>query len=109
MNRSYNHIKHLVGTNDYVKSIRRPLHWQVGKGDANQLDDEQRQPGFYYYEYDMLKFGTPTWGTWAQTWSRSSLDRISFKALDFQEHLEDLEQDQARRQGIHGHGRGESC
>ena len=109
MNRSYNHINHLVDSNDYVKSIRQPFRWQVDKDDANQLDDEQRQTRFYYYEYDMLKFGTASWGTWTQTWSQSALDRISLKALDFQEHLEDLEHDQARCQGIHGHGRGESC
>ena len=62
MNRSYNHIKHLVDTNDYViniTSISRPLHWQVAEHDANQLDGKHCHTGFNYYEYDMPKFGTP--------------------------------------------------
>ena len=59
MNRFYNHIKHLVETNRYVSGISRPLQWQVGNHEANQLDGKQRHTGFDYYEYDMLKFGTP--------------------------------------------------
>ena len=80
---------------------------QAGNHDANQLDGKQRHTGFDYYEYDMLKFGTPGWAEWAQC----SLDRStsSLKALNFQEHLEDLEHDQARHQGIHDHGCDQTC
>ena len=101
MKRSYhNHIKHLVDRNDKVIDIsRRRLHWQVVEHDANQLDGKQRHAGFDYYEHDMPKFGTP--GR-----AQSSVNRSS---LDFQEHLEDLEHDQTRHQGIHGHGHGETC
>ena len=102
MNRSYNHIKHLVDTNDDVQSnlnARRLPLWliqriQQYKRNANQLDGKQRYTGFGYYEYDMPKFATPSWAQW-------SLYRGS---LNFQEHLEDLEHDQARHQGIDDHG-----
>ena len=94
MNWTYNHIKHLVDTNDEVKSSNR--HCRHGdKHEANQLDGKQQHSGFDYYEYDMLKFVT-------SGCAQSSLDR---SRLDFQEHLEDLEHDQACYQGIHGHGR----
>ena len=57
MNRSYNHIKHLVDTNEEVKSNRhRPgvCVWSHDRKDqANYLDDKQRHTGFDYYEYDM--------------------------------------------------------
>ena len=91
MNRSYNHIKHLVDNTDIVKSnIHRPgCHWRHNpKHHVNQLDDKQRHTGFDYYEYDMLKFGIPSW-------AQFSFDR-STSSLDFQEHREDLEHDQAR-------------
>ena len=103
MNRCCNHIKHLVDTNEKVKSIQVRRRLNVGKHDANQLDGKQRQTGFDYYEYDMPvpKSGTSTTGR-----AQISLDRIS---PSFREHLEDLEHDQARHQGIHGHGRGVTC
>ena len=54
MNRSYNHVKHLVDTNDYINTIDSwRLHWQAVKHDANQLDGKQCHTGFDYYEYDM--------------------------------------------------------
>jgi hypothetical protein len=46
-------------------------------------------------------YGTPGY-------AQSSLER-SISSIDFQEHLEDLEHDQARHQGIHSHGRSETC
>ena len=97
--RSYNHIKHLVDTNEQVVDsfIRR----QDVKHEANQLDGKQCHTGFYYYEYDMPEFGTPGW-------TQSSIDR-SHGTFNFQEYLEDLEHDQARHQGIHGHGQRETC
>ena len=49
----------------------------------------------------MPKFGTPGW-------AQSSVDR-GHGSLDFQEHHEDLEHDQARHQGVHGHGQSETC
>ena len=108
MNRSYNHIKHFVNNNEVVKSTKHrhgclELRWhQVHeKHGANQLDDKQRHTRFDYYEYNMLKFGTPSW-------AQSSLDR-STGSPNFQEHLENLEHDQARHQTIHGHGRGKTC
>ena len=76
--------------------------YQDGKHGANQLDGEQRQSGFDYYEYNMPKFGTPGWAQWAQC----SLDRSS---LNFQEHSEDLEHNEARYQGIDSHGRDQTC
>jgi hypothetical protein len=106
MNSFYNHIKNLVDISEYVISnlkdkVRRLGHqWtEVGKHDANQLDGKQRHTGFNYYEYDMSKFGTPGC-------AQSLLDRNS---LNFQEHLEDPEHDQARHQGINGHGQSETC
>ena len=113
MNRSYNHIKHLVDTHDWLiyqseaishVTIRRLWRQCINfavKHDANQLDGKQRHTGFDYYEYDMPKFGTPGW-------AHSSLNR-SHGSLGFQEHLEDLEHDQARHQGIHGHGQSQTC
>ena len=96
INRFYNHNNHLVDTNGQVNSVRQ-LHWQVGKHDANQLNGKQRHTGFNYYEYGMPKCGTPGW-------AQSSLDRS-------QEHfkVDDFEHDQARHQGIYGHGRDETC
>ena len=90
-----------VQTNFNCTTSRR-LCQQAGKHEANQLDGEQRHTRFDYYEDDMPKFGTP--GGWAQ-WAQLSLDRSN---LYSQEHLEDLEHDQARHQGIHGHGRGQT-
>ena len=69
MNGSYNHIKHLADSNEVVISkIQRPGFQCQGlaclqdheKHEANQLDDKQRHTRFDYYEYDMLKFGTPS-------------------------------------------------
>ena len=109
MNRSYNHIKHLVNNNDIVKSSKQLpdnsewVHDPNLKQQSNQLDDKQRHSGFDYYEYNMLKFGTPSG-------AQSSLDRItSLSSLNFQEYLEDPEHDQPRHQSIHGHGCGETC
>ena len=84
-----------------VKSIRRGLCRKVDKHEANQLDGKQHHAGFDYNEYDMPKFGITPGGR-----AQSSLDRSS---LYFQAHREDFEHDQARHQGIHGHGRGETC
>ena len=78
-----------MDTNDYVIGIRRRLHWQVEKHDANQLDGKQRHTGFDYYEYNMPKFCTPSW---APSWAQSLLDQ---SGLNFQEHLEDFEHYQA--------------
>ena len=106
MNRTYNHIKHLVERNDQIESYnntlgrKRTRYEQAGKHHANQVNGKQRHSGFdYYYESDMLIIGSP--GGWAQF----SLDRSN---LYFQERVEDLEYDQARHQGVHGHGRGQS-
>ena len=96
----------MVDSNDEVWADLRII-WQHslvsqdGKHDANQLDGKQRHTRFNYYEYDMPKFGTPGW-------AQSSVDR-GHGSLDFQEHHEDLEHDQARHQGIHGHGQSETC
>ena len=68
--------------------------------DTNQSGSKQRHARFYYYEYDMPKFGTPGC-------VQISLERS--KLTDFLEHLEDLEHDQGRHQGIHGHRQGEAC
>ena len=66
MNKSNNHIKHLVDNNEVVNGQK---HWRGCYGlslydqlkhDANQLDDKQRHTRFDYYEYDMPKFGTPS-------------------------------------------------
>ena len=92
-----------MDNNDIFKN--NTIQWRVrqlldsGKYDANQLDSKQRHTGFDYYEYSMPKFGAPGW-------VQSQLDENRF---NFQEHLEDLENDQARHQGIHGHGRDETC
>ena len=57
MNRSYNHIKHFIDTNEVVKSnIHRDgvcvwIHDR--KHCVNHLDDKQGHTGFDYYEYDM--------------------------------------------------------
>ena len=109
MNRSYNHIKRLVDTNDEVHSnlktwSRRPClkFKQGGNYDANQLDGKQRHTRFNYYEYDVLKFGTPGRAQWAQR-------LLDGGSLNFQEHFEDLEHDQARHQGIHDHGYSQTC
>ena len=104
MSRSYNHIKHFVDNNDYLQTNcktwrRRSKFNEAGNHDANQLDGKQRHTGFDYYEYDVPKFGTA-----GRT--QCSLDRSSF---NFQEHLEDLEHDQARYQSIYGHGYGQTC
>ena len=104
MNRYYIHINHLVDTSDYVyvvktySILRFGLHCQDGKHEANQLDGKQRHTGFNYYEYYMPKFGI-------LGWAQSLLNR---NCVNFQEHLEDLEHDQARHQGIHGHGQRET-
>ena len=67
MDRSYNHIKHLVDNIKVVKNkTHRPgchelelrLHQAHEKHGVNQLDDKQRHTGFDYCEYDMPKFGT---------------------------------------------------
>ena len=76
-------------------SIIRRLGWLIVKHEATYLDGKQCHTGFDYYEKNMSKFGTP--GR-----AQSSLDR-SCKNLICQEHLEDLEHDQAR-QGIHSNG-----
>ena len=76
---------------------------QAANYDADQLDGKQPHTGFDYYEYDMPKIGTPGWAQRAQC----LLDRSSLS--NFQEHLKDLEHDQARHQGIHDHGCGQSC
>ena len=101
MNKSYNYIEHLGNTANYDwtwiiggSSIGRKI-----KYGANQLDGKQRHTGFDHYECDMPKFGTPGW-------TQSSLNRSN---LSFQEHLEDLEHDQARHQGIHGYDQSELC
>ena len=57
MNRSYNHVKHLVDNNEAVLNnkqwpgvcgwINDPKHY------ANYLNDKQRHTGLDYYEYDM--------------------------------------------------------
>ena len=107
MNRFYNHIKRLVDTNDEVYSNSNACggRWviliQAGNHDANQLDGKQRHTGFDYYEYDMPKFTSATPG-----WAQHFLDRSRF---NFQDHLEDLEHDQARHQSIHDHGCSQSC
>ena len=91
MNGFYNHIKHLVDTNDYGNSITIKCwhsHPEDDKHDANYLDDKQRHTGFDYHEYGMLKWGTPAW-------AQRSLNR-SASSVNFQEHLEYLEHDQAR-------------
>ena len=72
---------------------------QDEKHDANQLDGKQRHTGFDYYEYNLPKFGIPGW-------AQSSLD---WNSVDLQKYLEDLVHDQARHQGIHGHGQSETC
>ena len=66
MNRSYNHIKHFIDSIEVLKSNKhrsaryhRDTRPHDPKHHANQLDDKQRRTGFDYYEYDMLKFGTP--------------------------------------------------
>ena len=96
MNRAYNHITYFTDNKDIVKSRRQRrrglIHQDRVKHHANQLDDKQRHTGFDYYEYDMPIFG-------------NSIPNI----FNFQEQLEDLEHDQARRQAIHGHGRGKTC
>jgi hypothetical protein len=99
--RKYNHIKHLVDTNEYDISIIRRLGWLIVKHEATYLDGKQCHTGFDYYDNDMSKLGTPSC-------AQSSLDRSS-NSPNFQEHLEDLEHDQARHQGIHGNGQGETC
>ena len=99
MNRFYNHIKHLVDSNEIIHNINTRPQWQEVKCDTNQLYGKQRQTGFNYYEHDVPKFRTPGW-------VQSELDQ---NRVNLQEHLENLENDQARHQGIHGHGRGESC
>ena len=88
MNRSYNHINHLVDRNDIIITFKSPLHWQDVKHEENQLDDKQRHTRFDYYEYNVSKLGTPCW-------AQSSLDR-SHVSLNFQEHSEDFENEQAR-------------
>ena len=77
------------------------LDSQDEKHNGNQLDGKERHTGFDYNEYDMPKFGTPGW-------AQSSLER-SHTSLNFQEHLEDLEHDQACHQGIHDHGQSDTC
>ena len=99
MNRFYNHIKHSVDSNGVFNNIKGPARWRDGKPEANQLDGKQCHTGFDYYEYNIPKFGTPSR-------VQSSLDR---NRINFQEQLENLENDQARHQGINGHGRGETC
>ena len=94
MNSSYNYIKRLVDSNNIITSTNGSLHRQDEKYETNQLDGEQRHTRFDYYEYNVLKFGTPSW-----------LDQYR---INFQEHLEDLDHDQARHQGVHGHGRSET-
>ena len=89
----------MVDSNGIIASNNGPLHWQDGKHEANQLDGKQRHTGFDYYEYNMPKFVTPGWVQSSLDWNR----------INFQEQLEDLENDQACHQGIHGHGRGETC
>ena len=62
MNRSYNHIKHLVDNDAIIINSNGPLHWQDPKHKANQLDDKQRHAGFDYDEYDVPEFcTTPGW------------------------------------------------
>ena len=111
MNRSYNHIKHFVDTTDYVESITDNielssprLHVPVANYGANQLDDQQSHTRFDYYEYDMPKCGVSGWG-------QSSLNRSTIKlsTINFQEHHEDSEDDQARHQGIHKNGQNQTC
>ena len=110
MNRSYNHIKHFVDTTDYKKSssdiavLSPRCHVQVANYGANQLDDEQRHTGFDYYEYDMPKCGIPGW-------TQSSLDQraTNLTTINFREHHEDSEHDQARHQGIHKNGQNQTC
>ena len=104
MNGSYNHIKHFVDRNDEVQNNLKTWNgklwlkfYHAGNHGAKQLDGKQRHTGLDYYEYDMSKFGAPGWAQWA----KCLLDWSSF---NFQEDLEDLEHDQARRQGIHDHG-----
>ena len=58
--------------------------------EANHLDGKQRHAGFNYDEYDVPEFATPGW-------VQSQLDH---NRVNFQEHLEDLENNQARHQGI---------
>ena len=105
MNGFYSHIKHSVDTSDYyyvvkIQSILRlGLHCQNGEHEANQLDGKQRHTGFNYNEYDMPKFGILGWAQCLLNWN----------CVSFREHLEDLEHDQARHQGIHGHGQRETC
>ena len=65
----------------------------------NQLDGKQRHTGFDYYEYDMPKFGIPGW-------AQGSLDR---SRLNSRRDIEDPEYNHARHQGIHSHGRGQTC
>ena len=88
MNKSYNHIKHFVDTNDYGKGTvpqLRVVRQQV-KHEANHLDGKQRHTGFDHYDYDMSKFGTP----------RRTQISINQIRLYFHEHLEDLDHNQAR-------------
>ena len=66
MNRSYNHIKHFADSKEVLKSKKHrpgygclPIQYDP-KYHANQLDDKQCHTRFNYYEYDMLKFGTPS-------------------------------------------------
>ena len=96
----------MVDTSDHVKSgsdiivLSSPRwHAHVADYDANQLDDQRSYTGFDYYEYDMPKCSIPGW-------AQRSLDRSTIKlgTINFQEHLEDPEHDQARHQGIHKNG-----
>ena len=88
---------------------------QAGNNDTNQLDGKQCHTGFDYYEQDMLKFGIlgRAQAHWAQcSLNRSIRLRLTGKQprpLKYQEHLEDFEHDQARHQGIHDHGYGQTC
>ena len=71
MNRSYNHIKHLVEINDKSESYkntlrrRRRIHFhQGGSHNANQVSGKQRHSGFDDYECDMMIIGYS--GGWAE-------------------------------------------
>ena len=101
----------MVDTSNHVKSrsditeLSSPRwHVHVANYGANQLDDQQSQTWFNYYEYDMSKRGIPGWG-------QSSLDRstIILSTTNFQEHFEDPEHDQARHQGIYSNGQNQTC
>ena len=85
MNRFYNHIKHLVDNKDQIKNIRRRR--QVDKYDATGI-----------LNLIITNIICRSLVPWVEP-------KVRF---NFQEHLEDLEHQQARHQGIYGGGRGET-